>query len=150
VAAEALRQGLWDGLTAAELASVLSVLVFEARRADDTAPRLPGGRVGAVVDQMRREWRDLAELEREHRLEFLREPDPGFAWAAWRWASGDDLDDVLGGTRLAAGDFVRWVKQVVDLAGQVADAAGDSPVRQVAREAVRAMRRGVVAYSAVD
>ena len=48
---------------------------------------------------------------------------------------------------LAPGDFVRWVKQVLDLAEQIADAAGDTPLRRTAREAVRAMRRGVVAYS---
>ena len=48
---------------------------------------------------------------------------------------------------LAPGDFVRWVKQLLDLAEQIADAAGDSPLRETAREAVRAMRRGVVAYS---
>ncbi|MFN8192138.1 MAG: DEAD/DEAH box helicase [Nocardioidaceae bacterium] len=150
VAAESLRQGLWDGLTAAELAACLSALVFEARRTDDAAPRIPGGVIGRVLDQMRREWRLLADVERDHHLDFLREPDPGFAWIAWRWASGDALDDVLGDTQLSAGDFVRWVKQVIDLAGQVADAATGSPVRDVAREAVRAMRRGVVAYSTVD
>ena len=50
VAAESLRQGLWDGLTASELASALSVLVFEARRPDDaSSPRLPGGPVREVV-----------------------------------------------------------------------------------------------------
>ena len=53
-------------------------------------------------------------------------PTSGFAWAAYRWAEGDDLDDVLGDTDLAAGDFVRWMKQLLDLAGQVADAAGEA------------------------
>ena len=48
---------------------------------------------------------------------------------------------------LAAGDFVRWMKQLLDLAGQVADAAGDSALRETAREVVRVLRRGVVAYS---
>jgi len=48
---------------------------------------------------------------------------------------------------LAAGDFVRWMKQLLDLTGQVADAAGDSPLRETARQAVRRLRRGVVAYS---
>jgi len=150
VAAESLRQGLWDDLTAAELAACLSALVFEARRTDDAAPRIPGGAIGRVIDQMRREWRLLADVERDHHLDFLREPDAGFAWIAWRWASGDALDDVLGDTQMSAGDFVRWVKQVIDLAGQVADAAAGTPVRDVAREAVTAMRRGVVAYSTVD
>jgi ATP-dependent RNA helicase HelY len=89
-------------------------------------------------------------VERDHRLDFLREPDRGFAWAAYRWAEGDDLDEVLTGTTLAAGDFVRWMKQLVDAAGQVADAAGDTSLRRTARDAVRLLRRGVVAYSSVD
>ena len=74
-------------------------------------------------------------------------PTSGFAWAAYRWAEGDDLDEVLGETDLAAGDFVRWMKQLLDLADQVADAAGDAPLRATAREVVRRLRRGVVAYS---
>ncbi|MEZ5092630.1 DEAD/DEAH box helicase [Nocardioides sp.] len=150
VAAESIRHDLWQGLDPAELAAVLSVLVFEARRTDDASPRWPGGRARPVTEQMVRLWRDLADVEREHRLDFLREPDAGFAWAAWRWALGDDLDDVLVGTDLAAGDFVRWVKQLVDLAGQVADAAGDTPLRRTARDTVAALRRGVVAYSSLD
>ena len=50
---------------------------------------------------------------------------------------------------LAAGDFVRWMKQLLDLAGQVADAAGDTPLRETAREVVGRLRRGVVAYSSL-
>ena len=96
---------------------------------------------------MVRLWGDLDALEKEHRLDFLREPDLGFAWAAYRWAEGDDLDSVLNVTDLAAGDFVRWTKQLLDLAGQIADAAGPGPLRETAREAVRRLRRGVVAYS---
>ncbi|WP_104106459.1 DEAD/DEAH box helicase [Nocardioides sp. 616] len=149
VAAESLRHGLWDGLDASELAAVLSVLVYEARRADDaSAPRVPGGAVSETIAEMVRLWAELEALEKEHRLDFLREPDLGFAWAAYRWAEGDDLDDVLGAVDLAAGDFVRWMKQLLDLTGQVADAAGDTPLRRVARESVKRLRRGVVAYSA--
>jgi ATP-dependent RNA helicase HelY len=151
VAAEALRAGLWDDLSPSELASVLSVLVFEARRADDaSSPRIPGGRVKQVVAGMVSLWGQLDALEREHKLDFLREPDLGFAWAAYRWAEGDALDDVLRATDLAAGDFVRWVKQLLDLADQIADAAADTPLRKVAREASERLRRGVVAYSSLS
>jgi ATP-dependent RNA helicase HelY len=150
VAAESLRSGLWDELSAAELAAALSVLVYEARRADDSAPpRLPGGRVKDVIAAMVKVWADLDALERDHHLDFLRQPDLGFAWAAYRWAEGDDLDDVLTVVDLAAGDFVRWMKQLVDLAGQVADAAGDSPLRRTARQVVDVLKRGVVAYSSL-
>ena len=151
VAAECLRRGLWDGLSVPELAATLSVLVFEARRPDDaSAPRLPGATVKAVVAEMVKVWSELDALEREHHLDYLRQPDLGFAWAAYRWAEGDDLDDVLSEVDLAAGDFVRWMKQLVDVAGQVADAAGAGPLRDTAREAVRELRRGVVAYSSLD
>jgi ATP-dependent RNA helicase HelY len=149
--AESLRAGLWDGLDPSGLAAVLSTLVYEARRPDDaTAPRVPGGRVKQVLAEMVSIWADLDALERQHRLDQLHEPDLGFAWAAYRWAEGDDLDDILDATELAAGDFVRWVKQLLDLADQVADAAGDSELRTTARQAAGRLRRGVVAYSSVS
>ena len=148
VAAESLRHGIWDDLSPSGLAAALSVLVFEARRADDaSSPRLPGAEVKESIGEMVRLWGELDALERENKLDFLRQPDLGFAWIAYRWAEGDELDDVLGSSELAAGDFVRWMKQLLDLAGQVADAAGDLPLRETAREVVRRLRRGVVAYS---
>jgi len=148
VAAESIRAGLFDDLAPSELAAVLSALVFEARRADDaSSPKLPGGQVRPVLGELVKVWGRLDALEREHRLDFLREPDIGFAWAAWRWAEGDDLDDVLMVTGLSAGDFVRWMKQLLDLCGQVADAAGDSPLRTTARTAAKLLKRGVIAYS---
>lgn len=62
----------------------------------------------------------------------------------WRWASGQELAKVLRISGLPAGDFVRWVRQVVDLAGQIATAAGPGDLRRTCREAIAAMRRGVV------
>jgi ATP-dependent RNA helicase HelY len=150
LAAESMRHGLWDDLSPSGLAAALSVLVFEARRPDDaSSPRVPGGPVREVIAEMVRLWGSLDALERDHRLDFLRQPDLGFAWVAYRWAEGDDLDDVLVASDLAAGDFVRWMKQLIDLAGQVADAAGPTPLRETARQVVRQLRRGVVAYSSL-
>jgi ATP-dependent RNA helicase HelY len=151
LAAESLRQGLWDDLDPSGLAAALSILVFEARRPDDArSPRIPGGAVKDAIGQMVRLWGELTKLEGEHHLDFLRQPDPGFAWAAYRWAEGDELDSVLTDVDLAAGDFVRWMKQLLDLTGQVADAAGDSPLRKSARESVRRLRRGVVSYAGLS
>jgi ATP-dependent RNA helicase HelY len=149
--AESLRAGLWDGLDASSLAAVLSTLVYESRRPDDAAaPRLPGGRVRDVLGEMVSIWSDLEVLEREHHLDQLHEPDLGFAWAAYRWAEGDELDDILDGTGLAAGDFVRWVKQLLDLTDQIVGATASAGLRKVAREASARLRRGVVAYSSVS
>ncbi|GAB2634306.1 DEAD/DEAH box helicase [Nocardioides ginkgobilobae] len=148
VAAECIRRGLWEGLDAPGLAAALSTLCFEARRPDDArSPRVPGGATKEAIGATIRLWGELDRLEKENRLDFLRQPDLGFAWVAYKWCEGDDLDEVLAETELSAGDFVRWMKQLLDLAGQVADAAGDSPLRHTAREVVERLRRGVVAMS---
>jgi ATP-dependent RNA helicase HelY len=156
VAAECLRSGLWNGLTPAELAACASVLVYESRQSEDTQPpKLPTGRSRDVIAETWSLWSELRELESEERVYFLREPDAGFVWAAFRWASGGRLDSVLRDVDLAAGDFVRWCKQLADLLGQIADAAGSSSepesvqLARVAREAVDAVKRGVVAFSSV-
>ncbi|MGH3223718.1 MAG: hypothetical protein ACRDPY_34405, partial [Streptosporangiaceae bacterium] len=156
LAAECLRRGLWDGLSPAELAACVSSLTFTSRQADDIQPpRLPKGRVPEALNAMARTWTELDQLEKAHGLSFLREPDLGFAWAAFRWANGTKLESVLAESPdLTPGDFVRAVKQLVDLldqfaaAGRAAGQAETGPAA-AARAAVDAMRRGVVAYSAV-
>jgi ATP-dependent RNA helicase HelY len=94
-------------------------------------------------------WRELSALERDMRVDFLRPMDLGFCWAAYRWASGASLSEVLYESDLAAGDFVRWTKQLIDLTEQVADAAGPGWLRDTARGVVDEIRRGVISYTAV-
>ena len=187
LAAECLRRGLWDNLSPAELAACVSALSFESRQADDVQPpRLPKGRVPEALAATVRTWGELDQLEKDNDLSFLREPDLGFAWAAYRWARGARLESVLDeAPDLTPGNFVRSVKQLIDLLDQIASApaipstpsvpstateppADDTAARPAdgatrpadgaaqaadlaatARAAIDAMRRGVVAYSAV-
>jgi len=150
LAAECLRRGLWDGLSPAELAACVSALTFESRSTEAAGPaRLPGGPVRDVLAATVSVWRELDEIEADNRLSFLREPDPGFAWAAHAWAQGKPLESVLG-PDLTPGDFVRAVKQLMDLLGQVAVAAGDDPLRSTALAAVDALGHGVVTFSSVE
>ena len=148
--AECLREGIWTGLDPAALAACVSALVYESRQDEGKAPRTPAGPIREALIEMVRLSEDLREVERDHRVAFLREPDMGFVWAAYRWAKGHQLDAVLSESELTAGDFVRWTKQLLDLLGQVAEAAPrDSGLRETAGRAMDAMRRGVVAYSSV-
>lgn len=165
LASECLRAGIWEGLSPAELAACVSALVFEARQSDDAvAPKVPGGAAKAALGEMVHIWGRLDALEEEHGINQAegvgqREPDLGFAWAAYQWASDKSLDEVLREAEMPAGDFVRWCKQVIDVLGQVAAAApsssappssqGGSTVSRNARKAVDALLRGVVAYSSV-
>ena len=88
-------------------------------------------------------------LESAHRLEATGQLDHGLVAAVHRWAVGRSLDAVLRGSEIAAGDFVRWCKQVIDVLDQVATAAPTPGVRRTAHQAIEKLRRGVVAYSSV-
>ncbi|MET9510552.1 DEAD/DEAH box helicase [Streptomyces flavidovirens] len=159
LASECLREGVWEGLKPAELAACVSALVFEARQADDAvAPKVPTGPAKIALAEMVRIWGRLDALEEEFKINQAegvgqREPDLGFAWAVYMWASGKGLDEVLREAEMPAGDFVRWCKQVIDVLGQIAAAAPSSAegstVTKNARKAVDAVLRGVVAYSSV-
>jgi ATP-dependent RNA helicase HelY len=144
--AECLRAGVWRGLDPPSLAACVSAVVYESRR-DDTgaAPRVPRGGAAACLQEMIRIWSVLDDDEREHRLDVTPEPDLGLAWPIHRWAAGQPLEAVLRDADLAAGDFVRWCKQVVDLLGQISIASDDPQVAATARTAASAVSRGVVA-----
>ena len=141
-------------LDGAGLAACVSALVYSARREDAPAPRIPAGATAAALTETLRIWSALEDRERDHRLEVTPEPDPGLARAVHLWARGRRLEEVLEDGDLAAGDFVRWCKQVVDLLGQVQQAVGDdegsAPLRRTSRDAVERVRRGIVAYSSVS
>ncbi len=149
--AECLRSGVWDGLTAAELAGVCSAMVYEARRDDAVAPKLPQGAVREALAGTVRLWGEISEQEAEFGLPVTREPDLGFVWASYRWARGDSLEKVLrslseDGSTLPAGDFVRWMRQLLDLLEQLSRIDALAPgVRSTAAAAIGALRRGVVA-----
>ncbi|MCX6465982.1 MAG: DEAD/DEAH box helicase [Pseudonocardiales bacterium] len=154
LAAECLRRGVWDGLEPAELAAVVSALVYESRRAEGPVPRVPSGPVSESLAATVRTWAELDADERRHRVDRTREPDLGFAWPMHRWARGESLAAVLtaaeqNGSELSAGDFVRWCRQVLDLLDQIAGVAGrGSGVGRAAVRAGQAVRRGVVAVGA--
>jgi ATP-dependent RNA helicase HelY len=151
--AECLRQGVWKGLGPAELAAVVSSVVFESRREGDTIEQGGPGALRYALDETVRVWRDLRAEEIRYKLPPTREPDLGFASAIFQWASENSLVDALiaagdQGRALSAGDFVRWCRQVIDLLEQVRSTSPDPGVSRAAGRAVSAIRRGVVAVDA--
>jgi ATP-dependent RNA helicase HelY len=143
---ECLRGGVWSDLDVPGLTACVSAIVYESRRDErGLSPRVPKGAPTLALDEMVRIWSRLDDQEREHKLDVTPEPDLGLAWAIHQWASGQPLEAVLRDADLAAGDFVRWCKQVVDLLGQISQASDDPKLGATARAAVQAVSRGVVA-----
>ncbi|WP_439593223.1 DEAD/DEAH box helicase [Microbacterium sp.] len=148
--AESLRQGLWKGLDAASLATLACCLVYEPRREEsNTGERgLPRGPFRQALSDTRTLWQRLDDLEREHRLPGSEPVSAGLAQAMYSWARGVPLERVLVEADMAAGDFVRWSKQTIDLLDQLSIVA-DGDLGTTARKALDAVRRGIVAYSSV-
>jgi ATP-dependent RNA helicase HelY len=156
--AECLRSGTWEGLEAAELAAVVSSVLYESRGDAPGAPDgtdVPSGKLRRALNQTRRLWTELRADEQRHRIAGSREPEDGFVPAIYRWATTGDLTTALAasdasgtGTPLSAGDFVRWCRQVLDLLDQVRNAAPTPAMRATAKRAINDIRRGVVAVDA--
>nr|WP_109535592.1 RNA helicase [Mycolicibacter sinensis] len=157
--AECLRTGAWDGLGPAELAAVVSAVLYESRGADGPGgpPTLqpPTEPVRRALHQTRRLAAALRADERRHGITASREPDEGFVAAVYRWARTGDLASALdasdaagAGSPLSAGDFVRWCRQVLDLLDQLRNAAPGADLRATAKQAIDTVLRGVVAVDA--
>ena len=145
--AECLRSGIWKDLSAEQLGSAVSTLVFESRRDDDRdTQNIPEGSLGIALTEMVYKWGQLKDIETQHRMDSLRDMDPGFVWVTLKWARGQSIAKVLKSTELQPGDFVRWSKQVIDLLGQVSLASEDMQLATTARSASDLINRGIVAW----
>ncbi|MEM7142299.1 MAG: DEAD/DEAH box helicase [Actinomycetota bacterium] len=147
--AQALLGGALDGLEPPALASLVSCFTYEHRR--PTPPPEPWFPAKAAKQRFRdieRMARDLAGLEQHHGLPQTRAPEAGFAPIAHAWAAGEELATLLAQDEdMTPGDFVRNIKQLIDLLRQLGDIAPDPGTARSARRAADAIHRGVVAIS---
>jgi ATP-dependent RNA helicase HelY len=149
--AESLRQGIWTGLDAPSLAAMACCLVYEPRRdeANSGERGLPRGAFRVAFEKTTALWSELDDLEQAHSLPGSEPLAAGLAGAMHAWARGALLDRVLVDADMAAGDFVRWAKQTIDLLDQLSIVAEDLTVARTARRALDGVRRGIVAYSSM-
>jgi ATP-dependent RNA helicase HelY len=148
--AESLRLGLWNDLNPPALAAMAAALIYEPRRDEGQSSErfLPQGNFRDALAATETLWSTLDDLEQDKRLPGTQPLATGLSLGMYRWARGARLDSVLDDADLAAGDFVRWTKQTIDLLDQLSVVA-DAPVGATARQALDAIRRGIVAYSTV-
>ena len=120
------------------MASLASCCTYEHRSSEPPPPPLlPSTAVRERVGRLEELAERLQRIESAQHAPLTRLPDAGFAAAAWSWAAGQDLDVILD-EDLTGGDFVRNVRQLIDLLRQLAEVA---PQRDT-RDAAPARRRG--------
>ena len=146
--AEIVRAGLLDGLGPADLAALVSVVVYEHRSPE------PAGAPWFSSPEIRDRWRRIAaiseELQAQERAVGLAEhrpPDATFAAVAHVWVAGEGFAEVVSDEELTGGDFVRTIKQLIDLLRQLSLTAPAPDTRRAAAAAAEAAFRGVVADS---
>jgi ATP-dependent RNA helicase HelY len=144
--AEAIDERLFDDLSPAEVAGLASSFVYESRASSpELSPWFPRRDVSERARQLEDLTQAIARDEIALGLSVTRAPDAGFFALAHAWAAGDDLEHLLGDDDMPGGDFVRTMKQLVDLLRQISET--DAACARTASEAADALYRGVVAVS---
>ena len=146
--AECLSRGHLDGLDPASTAALASVFVYEHRSSEPPpAPWFPS-------QEVRKKWRrimststEIADIERSASLNSHRAPDPTYVAIAYAWAVGEGFAEVVEAEELSGGDFVRTMKQLIDLLRQIALIAPVPATRHAAAAGAELLLRGVVAAS---
>jgi ATP-dependent RNA helicase HelY len=148
--AEALRSGAFDGLDAAAVAGLASVFSYETRGpGPGPTPWFPSHKVKERWSRIEALAAELNAAEEEAGLPQTRPPDSGFVALAYGWAAGEELDEVIADEDMSGGDFVRNVKQLIDLLRQLGDIAPVVETAAAARTAADNLFRGVVSASSV-
>ena len=141
--AESIRDGVFNHLNAVDLVTVISVFVYESR-AEENA-KVPRGEVAEALSKVSKIYGKIFNIENDHNLEPMRAPDFGFCWPAQRWANGHSLTAVLKDSDLTVGDFVRNMKQIVDLLRQLRAAVPE--LQPMIDLSLNKIDRGVVVYA---
>ena len=141
---EVLTTGVLDGLSVPDLVACVSCLVFEPRGGDAGGVRWPNDTVRNRFKRMERTSRRIQDMERSRGMQLHRSPHAGLALDAHNWARGRPLSEVLD-PDLTPGDFVRSMRQMIDLLRQLEVVAPDPALRETAGRAVDSINRNVVA-----
>jgi len=142
---EVMEKGILNNLSVNDLVAVLSTLVYEPRGGDTGGPtRWPSDIVRQRFKRIEKVSQRLQDAQRERGLHVHRAPHGGLSHECSAWASGKPLSRILD-PELTPGDFVRSIRQLIDLLRQIVTTTHDEQLRETASRAIEAIDRGVVA-----
>ena len=146
--AECIADGVFKDLDHHEMACLVSVFVFEERRRDETPrPHFPNSEVKKRFEKIEQISKRLALSEHRAGLQSHRAPDPGFIATTHDWSKGVSLFDILDEDDVTAGDFVRTMKQLIDLLRQFSMITSEEINSDICSQAAKSLFTGVVAAS---
>lgn len=145
--AESINLGIANQLEATDLVAFLSVFVFETRNEVNRFPRIPPALEKPLADLVSL-WSRVTAIENDNYLSTQKEPDLGFVWQAHRWAAGHSLESILRDSDVTVGDFVRVMRQLIDLLGQLLNAFPEKYA--LVKDALNRIDRGIISYSGVS
>lgn len=147
VVCEALDSAVLDGVPPHTLAAVASALCFEPRRDDTGGADVPDRAFARILHALTYVADDINSRERKAGLDLTPEPHPGLAAEVFRWAKGAGFAEAVEDNPVTPGDFVRHVRQVIDLLDHMAHISGGSfqGVAATAKKARLQLLRGIVA-----
>lgn len=151
VAALAIAQGAWDNLKPEELAAIVSTVVHVPRgdeASGDHQVFLPTGNLQGAWNQTMQAYDSVHRQEVKVGREVTVEPSAALADVTYRWAKDAPLADLLDESGLSGGDFVRGIRQTIDMLEQMRRLKNPQ-LAKTASEARRRLLHGVVAWTEV-
>src|SRR5690625_3975951 len=144
-----LQSGVMDEMSPEDLTGRAALLVFESSAEDQVfQPAMPTDMLQGALDVVDEHWYTLQQAEHAADLTITAQPHPGLVWPIVRWVRGHELLASLTGSDMAAGDFIRWARQVMDLLDQLASLDDTHPdLARRCRRAKDLVNPGIVAYS---
>ena len=142
---EVLKKDMFTALNPAELCSLFSVFVFESRK--ESTPKIPNGALQDSLSEIAKTWLSIHEDELEYGLDETKQIDLGFMWSVFQWAKNKSLSGILQDSDLTVGDFIRSMRQLIDLLRQIIAVYPEHSEKFAA--ALKTIDRGIVSFAGI-
>jgi len=142
---ELFETGLLDRFSPHELCFAISCLVFEPRKGVLLSDHVPS-QFSWVFRELKRTYHAVHAVETRYAIEpWAPPPKPHLGCALDVWLKGGQFADAVQASRLDEGELVRFLRMIIQLLRQLAQAPHTSDkIRQSARTARDLIDRGVV------
>lgn len=142
---ESLRRNYLNNLSPIQLSCLLSGFVYNPRRDELEIPVNVDEIIKNNANQILKLSDEIIDIEKRNKITNIKNPHFGMANIIKQWCNDVNLKRILLKTDIAPGDFVRNVKQIIDLLRQI-KRLNIPGITKSADEAILLLDKGVVSY----